>query len=116
LLGAWCAASNSDQQYLQIDLGGMRKVTRVTTQGRPGSSDYVSSYSLSFSQDGSSYTQHRTLYSLEQPFPSLQMLTGNSDGDTLRENRILPASHARYVRIQPTSWNGRICLRAELYG
>ncbi|XP_048580487.1 cadherin-23-like isoform X2 [Nematostella vectensis] len=102
--GAWCAASNSDQQYLQIDLGGMRKVTRVTTQGRPGSSDYVGSYSLSFSQDGSSYTQHRTV------------LTGNSDGDTLRENRILPASHARYVRIQPTSWNGRICLRVELYG
>lgn len=58
-LGAWCAANNNDQQYLQIDLGGMRKVTQIASQGRPGSNDYVSSYKISYSQVGSSFEFHR---------------------------------------------------------
>lgn len=58
-LGAWCATNNNDQQYLQIDLGGMRKVTQIASQGRPGSNDYVSSYKISYSQVGSSFEFHR---------------------------------------------------------
>lgn len=59
--GAWCAASNNEQQYLQIDLRGIRKVTKIATQGRPGSNDYVGSYVISYSQDGTRYTQQRTV-------------------------------------------------------
>lgn len=57
--GAWCAATNNKQQYLQIDFRGMRKVTKVATQGRPGSNDYVETYKLSFSLDGNSFEFHR---------------------------------------------------------
>lgn len=59
VLGAWCAANNNDQQYLQIDLGGMRKVTQIASQGRPASNDYVSSYKISYSQVGNSFEFHR---------------------------------------------------------
>lgn len=55
--GAWCAGSNNEQQYIQIDFRGMRKVTKIASQGRPGSSDYVGGYSLSYSNDGVSFTQ-----------------------------------------------------------
>ena len=59
VLGAWCAANNNDQQYLQIDLGGMRKVTQIASQGRPASYDYVSSYKISYSQVENSFEFHR---------------------------------------------------------
>ena len=58
-LGAWCAGVNNKQQYLQIDFRGMRKVTKISTQGRPGSNDYVESFKLSFSLDGNSFEFHR---------------------------------------------------------
>ena len=57
--GAWCAGVNDKNQYIQTDLRGMRKVTRLATQGRPGTTDYVKSYKISFSKDGTSFTQHR---------------------------------------------------------
>lgn len=45
-----------------------------------------------------------------------KVFTGNSDAETIQVNFILPAFHARYVRIHPQSWIGRICIRVELYG
>ncbi|XP_015767871.1 PREDICTED: EGF-like repeat and discoidin I-like domain-containing protein 3 [Acropora digitifera] len=102
--GAWCAGVNNKQQYLQIDFQGMRKVTEVASQGRPDSNDYVSSYMISFSLDGNLFEFHRLVF------------TGNRDSDSIHTNRILPPFHARYVRVHPQNWNGRICLRLEFYG
>lgn len=53
--GAWCASENNQQQYLQVDFSGIRKVTKIASQGRPDSSDYVQSYTLSYSNDGSTF-------------------------------------------------------------
>lgn len=41
---------------------------------------------------------------------------GNTDGDSINTNRVLPPFHARYVRVHPQSWNNKICLRLEMYG
>ena len=41
---------------------------------------------------------------------------GNSDGDSVNTNRVLPPFHARYVRVHPQSWNDKICMRLEMYG
>ena len=57
--GAWCAGVDNKQQHLEIDFRGFRKVTKVATQGRPGSNDYVESFKLSFSLDGNSFEFHR---------------------------------------------------------
>lgn len=46
----------------------------------------------------------------------IQVLSGNTNADQIQTNYILPAFHARYVRIHPKSWIGRICMRLELYG
>ena len=62
-VGAWCAGVNDQQQYIQVDFSGMRKVTKVSTQGRPGTSDYVSSYFLQYSADGTGFETHRTVSS-----------------------------------------------------
>ena len=56
--GAWCAKSNNNKQWLQIDLGTPTTVTRVVTQGRQDYNQWVTSYSLSYSLTGSYWVQY----------------------------------------------------------
>ena len=49
---AWCAATNDNTQYLQVDLGRARTVSRVTTQGHPVNPFWVTSYGVAYSEDG----------------------------------------------------------------
>ena len=51
-MGSWSARSNNAYQWLQIFLGRPHKVVRVSTQGRPTVSQWVTSYYLLSSQDG----------------------------------------------------------------
>lgn len=41
---------------------------------------------------------------------------GVTDAGATSIQEIIPEIRARYIRINPLSWNNRICLRAELYG
>ncbi|XP_048584529.1 uncharacterized protein LOC5514577 [Nematostella vectensis] len=55
----WCTDEEDKNQYLQVDLGEMRTVSRIATQGRGNWYNWVSAYYLFYSQDG----QHWTPYS-----------------------------------------------------
>lgn len=46
-------------QWLQIDLGERTEITAVATQGGYGSSDWVTSYLLMFSDSGQNWKQYR---------------------------------------------------------
>lgn len=54
----WRAGEDSDEQYLQIDLGNRHNITHVATQGRyePREGCWVTRYKLSYSLDGSSWS------------------------------------------------------------
>jgi len=52
----WQAASNNYNQYLQVNLGRRRLITRVATQGYRGSGQYVMDYHISYSNDESTFT------------------------------------------------------------
>ena len=56
--GAWSAGSLDPHQWLQIDF--FRKVTlgQVATQGRSDVSQWVTSYSLSYSMHGNDYQMY----------------------------------------------------------
>lgn len=45
-----------------------------------------------------------------------QVFQGNFDNDTHRKNVIEPLIYARFIRMLPWSWYGRITLRVELLG
>jgi len=107
--GAWCAKSKDNKQWLQIDLGTPTTVTRVATQGRQGSSQWVTSYSLSYSLTGSYWVQY-TVRGKKKIF------RGNFDVDSIVVHQIFPPFHTRFVRIHPLSWHSWISMRAELYG
>lgn len=57
--GGWSPADSNAQQWLQVDLGNRVEITAVATQGRYGSSDWVTSYSLMFSDTGHNWMQYR---------------------------------------------------------
>ena len=57
-VGAWCAKTKSSKQWLQIDLGHPTSVTKVATQGRQDASQWVTSYSLSYSLTSSYWVQY----------------------------------------------------------
>lgn len=47
-LGAWCAATNQNQPYLQVDLSFDHKILKVESQGRKDESAWVKSFTLSY--------------------------------------------------------------------
>ena len=57
--GGWSPADSNAQQWLQMDLGNRVEITAVATQGRFGSSDWVTSYSLMFSDTGRNWKQYK---------------------------------------------------------
>ena len=57
--GSWAAGANNALQWFQVDFGSWTKVTAIRTQGRQDSSQWVKTYSISYSYDN---VFHKTVY------------------------------------------------------
>ena len=59
--GSWSAASNEAGQWLQIDLGEERLVTKLATQGRPSPEwpQWVTSYKILFSSHNYKWEEYK---------------------------------------------------------
>ena len=57
--GAWCARVSNRKQWLQVDFGTATVVTKVCTQGRQNSDQWVTSYYLSFSSRGHKFVSYK---------------------------------------------------------
>ena len=51
----WSAFKNDPHQWLQVDLRSYTTVTRVATQGRTGTKEWVTKYKLQYSDDGMNF-------------------------------------------------------------
>ncbi|XP_018318496.1 neurexin-4 isoform X1 [Agrilus planipennis] len=107
---AWTAQSSDFDQQLIIDLGHVMNVTRIWTQGRPHSSEYVMEYSISYGFNGFDYTDYK------ESGGDTRMFKGNSDGDSIYKNEFEVPIIAQWIRINPTRWRDRISMRVELFG
>ena len=54
--GAWSALRNDLHQWLQVDLGAKTEVTGIQIQGRQDADQWVTSFTISYSNDGITYT------------------------------------------------------------
>ncbi|KAI4890426.1 hypothetical protein NFI96_010812 [Prochilodus magdalenae] len=110
---AWTSAHNDQSQWLQVDLLLPTKVTGIITQGAKdfGHVQFVGSYKLAYSSDGEKWHIYQ-----DEKQQKDKIFQGNFDNETHRKNVIDPPIYARYVRIVPWSWYGRITMRAELLG
>ncbi|KAM6984662.1 LOW QUALITY PROTEIN: contactin-associated protein-like 4 [Aplochiton taeniatus] len=109
--GGWSPFESNKYQWLEVDLGGRTEVTAVGTQGRYGSSDWVSAYQLVFSDTRRNWKQYRQE-------DSIGAFSGNSNADSVVQYKLQQPVIARYLRLNPLDWNpnGRIGLRLEAYG
>ncbi|XP_039350698.1 contactin-associated protein-like 5 isoform X6 [Mauremys reevesii] len=109
--GGWSPSESNPQQWLQIDLGDRAEITAVATQGRYGSSDWITSYILMFSDTGRNWKQYRQE-------DSIWVFTGNTNADSVVHHKLLHSVKTRFLRFVPLKWNpsGRIGLRVEVYG
>ncbi|XP_037403195.1 EGF-like repeat and discoidin I-like domain-containing protein 3 isoform X7 [Pygocentrus nattereri] len=112
-VNAWTSAHNDQSQWLQVDLLLPTKVTGIITQGAKdfGHVQFVGSYKLAYSNDGEKWHIYQ-----DEKQKKDKIFQGNFDNETHRKNVIDPPIYARFVRIVPWSWYGRITMRAELLG
>ncbi|XP_024295305.1 EGF-like repeat and discoidin I-like domain-containing protein 3 isoform X1 [Oncorhynchus tshawytscha] len=112
-VNAWTSGHSDQSQWLQVDMLLPTKITGIITQGAKdfGHVQFVGSYKVAYSNDG-----ERWLVYQDEKQRKDKVFQGNFDNDTHRKNVIDPPIYARFVRILPWSWYGRITLRAELLG
>ncbi|KAM8857385.1 coagulation factor V isoform 2-T2 [Synchiropus picturatus] len=112
-VNAWQARYNDQNQWLQVELPEIKKITGIITQGAKSlmKEMYVISYTLQYSNDGlhwSHYTDE------DENLPKI--FRGNTDNNEHAKNYIYPPIFSRFIRINPKSWMGSITMRIELLG
>jgi hypothetical protein len=90
-----------------MDTGSVQNILGVATQGRgDGQPQWVGSYKVSVSNDEISWV------AVDGGFT----FTGNTvQGDAIVRNNFAAVVTARYVRIEPKSFNQNIAMRAGVY-
>ncbi|KAL9950408.1 hypothetical protein ACROYT_G042896 [Oculina patagonica] len=109
--GAWSALTNDVNQWLQIDLIGQYRVTRVATQGRSDPPQWVTRYQLQYSNNTLNFQDYK-----EHGQEATKNFTGNTDRHTVVSHDLKPPITVRYIRFRPVAWNLWISMRVELYG
>ncbi|KAK3746440.1 hypothetical protein QZH41_005588 [Actinostola sp. cb2023] len=104
--GGWVAKTRIDPQWVQIDLGTVKKVTAIATQGLPDEEVRTETYQILSGNDPNSLT----LYGNGKIF------TGNTDSNTVVKNILNPPIEAKYIRVLMKSWHYWPSIRIELYG
>ncbi|XP_074551183.1 coagulation factor V [Halichoeres trimaculatus] len=112
-INAWQAYHNDMNQWLQVELPQVKKITGIITQGAKslGTEMYVLSFSLMYSDNGIHW-YHYT----DDENVSSKTFKGNLDNNGHVKNYIFPPIFSRYIRIIPKRWINAITMRIELLG
>ncbi|KAH9500698.1 DNA damage responsive protein [Bulinus truncatus] len=116
--GAWCPRRQIEEnvyEYLQIDLGTLKVVTKVETQGRFGNGqgkEFVTQYVLEYQrEDDGQWFRFRSRNNSEERFK------GNINVYLAEVRDVDPPIIAKRIRFIPYSESPRtVCMRVEMYG
>ena len=100
----WAVSVNDQDQWIQADLRIAHRILSVTTQGRHSDNQWVTSYYVSYSQDGARWE------TISTPFEA------NVDRDTKKTNLLPDNIVARYIRLSPISWERAVSMRFDVTG
>ncbi|KAK3723796.1 hypothetical protein QZH41_019473, partial [Actinostola sp. cb2023] len=108
-IGGWAAGSKGKGEHIQIDLGSVKVVTKVATQGRQDHFEqYVTKYSLSYSNDGENWSDYEG--------DCVKVFPGNADQQSIVTNKLEVPIKARYIRLIVKGYVNHATMRMELYG
>uniref|UniRef100_M4A5L1 Coagulation factor VIII-like n=1 Tax=Xiphophorus maculatus TaxID=8083 RepID=M4A5L1_XIPMA len=98
---AWRPKNNNPHEWLQVDLGKVKRITGIITQGARSmlTQMMVTEFSVTFSQDRHSWSSV-----LEESSQREKIFTGNNDPDEEVFTVFEPPLFARYLRIHPQGW------------
>ncbi|XP_016303779.1 neuropilin-1a-like [Sinocyclocheilus anshuiensis] len=109
----WTPSDDSVREWIQVDLGFLRYVTAIGTQGAISKETkkayYVKTYKISVSSNGEDWiilkdkTKHMVFHGNQNPTDEVRA-------------RLPKPTLTRYLRIRPLSWEQGICMRFEVYG
>ncbi|XP_060626735.2 coagulation factor V [Anolis sagrei] len=110
---AWQAKSNNNQQWLQIDLLRLKKITGIITQGAKSMTTemYVKTFSILYRDDDSIWKSY-----VDGSTSAVKVFSGNVDSTGQVKNYFEPPIFSRFIRVVPKTWNQSIALRIELFG
>ncbi|XP_075954409.1 neuropilin-1a-like [Anarhichas minor] len=109
----WTPSDDTVREWVQVDLGFLRFVTAIGTQGAISKETkkhyYVRSYKVDLSSNGEDWVTVKE--------GSKQKIFQGNLNPTDEARCILPKQTlARYIRVRPMSWEQGICMRFEIYG
>ncbi|XP_029560521.1 neuropilin-1a isoform X1 [Salmo trutta] len=109
----WTPSEDSSREWIQVDLGFLRFVSAVGTQGAISKETkkeyFVRSYKVDVSSNGEDWVTIKE-GSKQKTFQ------GNHNPTDVARSFLPKQTLARYVRIRPMSWEIGICMRFEVYG
>lgn len=110
---AWRPKNNNPHEWLQVDLGTVKRITGVITQGARSllTQMMVTEFSVTVSRDGHSWNSV-----LEESSQREKIFLGNNDPDEEAFNVFDPPLFGKFLRIHPRGWINDIALRLELLG
>uniref|UniRef100_A0A3B4G9Q7 Neuropilin n=1 Tax=Pundamilia nyererei TaxID=303518 RepID=A0A3B4G9Q7_9CICH len=109
----WTPSDDNMREWIQVDLGFLRFVKAIGTQGAISKETkkhyYVRTYKVDLSSNGEDWVAVKD--------GSKQKIFLGNDNPTDEVHSHLPKpTLARYIRIRPMSWEQGICMRFEIYG
>ncbi|XP_027042750.1 neuropilin-1-like isoform X2 [Pocillopora damicornis] len=105
---SWCAGTSDTNPYLQIDLQTLHIICAVSTQGNSLADQWVKTYTLQLSINGSTWTDYKEA-------GQVKVFMGNGDRNSVVKH-VVYGLLTRYVRFLPQTYQGLVCLRTEVFG
>ena len=93
---SWCASTNDNNPYLQIDLQTLHIICAVSTQGHFQADDWVKTYTLQSSRDGKTWTNYEYSGLVKVSFrkQEAQLLLLE---DILKTGKVISVSYAQTI-------------------
>ncbi|EDO40691.1 predicted protein, partial [Nematostella vectensis] len=115
--GSWCTTKDDGQRFLQVDLQHPVKLTGIGTQGQVSTDQWVTKYRIEYSINNIGWNNYTENSQLKVRTAKTKVFSGNDDKDTISIRHLRHPVMARFIRIYPLTWHGRlICMRSEIYG
>ncbi|XP_078378064.1 uncharacterized protein LOC144661241 [Oculina patagonica] len=105
----WCAGTSDTNPYLQIDLQTLHIICAVSTQGNSRGDQWVKTYIIQSSTDGSNWTNYNET-------GQLKLFKGNEDRNSEVKHVLFDGIFAKYLRFLPKTHHNSVCMRTEVFG
>ncbi|XP_038146705.1 neuropilin-1a-like isoform X2 [Cyprinodon tularosa] len=113
LENGWTPSEDNNREWIQVDLGFLRFVTNIGTQGAISKETnkhyFVRSYKVDLSTNGEDWITVKE-------GSKQKIFRGNSNPTDEVRDFLPKPTLTRYIRIRPYTWEQGICMRFEVYG